>query len=93
MMQAFRFYAFDGESESVTVAIVFASSADEAYRRGWATLPASKACEILERLDGGKDCGDYGSFFTVDVLETPEDFEDALQDYVDFRLSRSSIEN
>lgn len=91
MSKAFRFYAFDGESESVTVAIVFASSADEAYRRGWATLPASKACEILERLDAGGDDESDPSFFTVDVLETPEDFEDALQGYVDFRLSRSTI--
>jgi hypothetical protein len=91
MSKAFRFYAFDGESESVTVAIVFASSADEAYRRGWATLPASKACEILERLDAGGDDESEPSYFTISELDSPEAFEDALQDYVDFRLSRSTI--
>jgi len=91
MSQVYRFYATDGEGETVTVALVLAFSADEAYRRGWATLPASDACDILERLDGGKDWGDYGSFFTVGELDSPEAFEDALQDYVDFRLSRSTI--
>jgi hypothetical protein len=91
MSKAFRFYATDGEGETVTVALVLASSMNEAYARGWAMIPTAEACEILERLDGGKDWGEDESFFTVDELETHEDFVDAVEDYLHFVRSRSTI--